>query len=479
MKKTLLSLFLLTSLFAAKAQISGVPAPDFTVTDINGVTHTLSEYLAEGKTVIMDVSATWCGPCWNFHNTKALDDLYNSYGPNGSNEVVVIFIEGDTQTTLDDLNGTGGNTQGDWVTGVDYPIVEDDGTINNLYDVNSVPTLFRICPDGIVTNINTGSAATLRNGINTNCGVMSGAQNHARVTLNTLNTCTTTGIPVGRLKNYGTNQINNVVLQLKENGTVIGSKTFTSIMNAYGNGTVNFDPITINPASTYTTDIVSINTVTPYNNLMTNAELDFNIANTATTNIEVRVYTDNYPTEISWRIKNSAGTVLVSGGPYIGNANGGGADANTTKIHTATIPNVNDCFSLELSDSFGDGWGFGSTPHGVEIFSGGNSILDFPVANFGTAITRTAAFKSVQTLGINELEKSKISILPNPSNGIFTVTTEVPVSVLIYDITGKVVYTANELNNDAIINLTSYNKGIYLAKVTGEGFTNTLKLVIK
>jgi thiol-disulfide isomerase/thioredoxin len=479
MKKTLLSLFLLTSLFTAKAQISGVPAPDFTVTDINGVTHTLSDYIAQGKTVIMDVSATWCGPCWSFHQTKALDDLYNSYGANGSDEVVVIFVEGDPQTTLDDLNGTGTNTRGDWVTGVDYPIVDDDGTINNLYDVQFFPTLFRICPDGIVTNISTGGAAALRNNINANCGVMTGALNHARVTLNTLNTCTTTARPVARLKNYGTNQVNNVVLQLKENGTVVGTKTLTSIMNAYGNGTVTFDPITINPTSTYTTDIVSINTLPPYNNLMTNAELEFNLANEATTDIEVRVYTDNYPTEITWRIKNGAGTVIVSGGPYVGNPNGGGQDANTTMIHTATIPNVDDCFSLELNDSYGDGWGFGSTPHGVEIFSGGNSILDFPVGSFGTAITRAAAFKSVQTLGLIESEKSKISILPNPSNGIFTVTTEEPVAVSIYDITGKIVYTAKELNNDASINLSSYNKGIYLAKVTGLGFTNTVKLIIK
>jgi hypothetical protein len=59
MKKTLLSLVLLFSGAAAFAQLpNGSVAPDFTATDINGQTHTLSEYLAAGKTVIIDISAT-------------------------------------------------------------------------------------------------------------------------------------------------------------------------------------------------------------------------------------------------------------------------------------------------------------------------------------------------------------------------------------------------------------------------------------
>ena len=41
---------------------NGSVAPDFTITDIEGEEHNLYSYLDSGYAVIIDFSATWCGP---------------------------------------------------------------------------------------------------------------------------------------------------------------------------------------------------------------------------------------------------------------------------------------------------------------------------------------------------------------------------------------------------------------------------------
>jgi hypothetical protein len=107
-------------------------------------------YLNAGKYVALDVSATWCNPCWNYHTSGAMDSLYNQHDLPGDQTWKVLFLEGDGATTIDQLNGIG-TTQGDWVTGTPFPIMNPTGTpLNDFrtgYDVNSFPTLFLICPN--------------------------------------------------------------------------------------------------------------------------------------------------------------------------------------------------------------------------------------------------------------------------------------------------------------------------------------------
>lgn len=121
-------------------------AHDFTVTTINNQTIHLQDWLDSGYYVLLDISATWCSWCWKLHNAHVLENIYQSYGPNGTDEMRVLWVEGDDETPASEIYG-GGSSLGNWTSGVSYPIANDDN-ISSLYGISGYPTVLLICPSG-------------------------------------------------------------------------------------------------------------------------------------------------------------------------------------------------------------------------------------------------------------------------------------------------------------------------------------------
>jgi hypothetical protein len=490
MKKLLLSVAVLVGASSANAQLAdGTPAPNFTATDLNGVSHTLTDYLNAGKTVIIDISATWCGPCWNYHNTHALANIYNAYGPNGSDEVMVFYVEGDGATTNADLHGTGSNTQGDWVTGTPYPIL-DNAQIADDYAITYFPTIYRICPDGLVYEIGQLSATALKADINSACGTLTGVTNHATVEGSEIALCSTTGEPEASFENFGTNAITSGTVILKENGTQVATAPFSGNVAQFATGTVTFTSMTINPASTYTVELTQINGGAPFN--VSTDNMSVVSADLTGVNITVKVFTDNYPSETTWEIRNSATNALVaSGGPYVG-AGGtaaGGPDALQTKTHNVTLPAGSNCYKITMADGYGDGFGYGTNPagqYGMEIVCNGSSIINLDLGNFGTSFVRDAAMKTDASSSILEMLTNSFNVFPNPASDVVNVTFEADnadYTIAIVDLQGRTMSTQelSSLNGAQSIALPVSNlaKGSYIVTITSNGVSTSKNVVIK
>ena len=102
---------------------------DYTFKDIKGNSYNLKEMLEAGKTVFIDMSTVWCAPCWQLHNSGNVEKLWEKYGPNGTGEMEVFWLEcqGAKIETIKGLEGP--DTKGDWTIGgtVPFPMVSDAG----------------------------------------------------------------------------------------------------------------------------------------------------------------------------------------------------------------------------------------------------------------------------------------------------------------------------------------------------------------
>ena len=147
MKKIITSLSFVLALGLSQAQLNnysvGQTAPDFTVTDLEGHTHHLSDYA--GKWVIVDFFAYWCGPC--AATAPTINEFYKKYGCNDYDIVVLgLEYEGTTAQTQDfeDANGGDPNHPTPTVSGLDGGAA----AVHSAYGPAAFPTIVLIGADG-------------------------------------------------------------------------------------------------------------------------------------------------------------------------------------------------------------------------------------------------------------------------------------------------------------------------------------------
>jgi uncharacterized membrane protein len=104
-------------------------------------------------------------------------------------------------------------------------------------------------------------------------------------------------------------------------------------------------------------------------------------------------------------------------------------------------------------------------------------IVFIQSTNTGKAVMQST--KATELLSNDQFAAKKFKVYPNPSEGIVRIKSETPVSVSIADITGKVVFTMNDVTSETQMNLSSLQKGMYMATITSGSDKETQKIILK
>ena len=282
--------------------------------------------------------------------------------------------------------------------------------------------------------------------------------------------CVTSLQPKVEIQNNGQNNLTSLPITYDINGGTPQVFNWTGNLSSLAKTTVTL------PSITYS--------LQANNNLNVSIPADDNATNnsgaitfvkapeTTTSNLTIQITLDQYGSETSWTLKNSAGATVASSPAYADSAAAGEYPQPDINI---TVPN--DCYTFTILDSFGDGmvgaFGIGS----YSILSNGVVISGVEGGEFGSTDVRS--FSVASPLNLNDFTRNLISISPNPSNGIITINTENTLNLTISDITGKVVFSKNNVTNNETINLSNLQTGVYLAKmVTETGVEETKKIIL-
>jgi peroxiredoxin/tetratricopeptide (TPR) repeat protein len=114
----------------------GQPAPSFSLRTLDGRTVTLEHY--RGKTLVLNVWATWCPPC-----RQETPDLLKAYALLHAPNVEFLGIDDTEQAPIVRAFVAAKN--------IPYPqAIDGDNSFSNAYDIRYFPTTFVIDPQGIV-----------------------------------------------------------------------------------------------------------------------------------------------------------------------------------------------------------------------------------------------------------------------------------------------------------------------------------------
>ena len=465
---------------------NGSVAPDFTATDINGVEHNLYSLLDQGYKVILDFSATWCGPCWSYHEAGTLSELYNTYGPDGTDEIRVFYLEADDTTTDADLNGTGTATQGDWVTGTPYTIIDNAGSIFDDYAGAYYPTIYTVCPSRIITESGQASVADHAAIFQANSCAAASLPNDGALVGYAGETVACGDAPISlavTLMNMGVDPLTSCTITAYDGATAVGSTDWMGNLDTYATEEVLVTTTTIDASTEFTFEITSMDDNAENNSVASGL---VNTSVESTNNVRFTLNLDAYPGETAWAVLDDMGNVVEAGGPYAA------GDVGAGFVFDWTLDL--GCYTFVIQDAYGDGlhasWYNGTGPDGnFSLDAMDGSAVSTNLLSYSSPDEYAVIEFPFEVTSVSDVEEASLietlAMFPNPTQGVsniqFTSAVAANATMEVFNLVGERVAVqafgtlpagAHRLE----LNLEAVKAGVYLVNLNAGGETTTMRV---
>jgi len=282
--------------------------------------------------------------------------------------------------------------------------------------------------------------------------------------------------------NRGTANLTAVTLNYNINGGTNYTYSWTGNLATHAFDTFDM-PVTSTSGGTINVSIATANNTTDQRVTNDIAAGDF-VLPTGPTNytfnaLVFKLQRDKYGSETTWNLKNSAGTILYSGGPY--------TDATGTSLPALISQNwnlaSNDCYTFTINDTYGDGicCAEGAGYYNIKSSVAAGSILVAEGGSYGTGETKS--FRINYILSNSEFETSKnIFVYPNPTKDILNVSVPsefgLPNSLKVTNYLGQTIATKTiQSENDLTINTSSLSVGVYFITIVKDNEQKTLRFI--
>lgn len=263
--------------------------------------------------------------------------------------------------------------------------------------------------------------------------------------------------PQVEIRNNGNNPLTNLEIKYQVNEEAIQTYQWTGNLPFLGKTQIALPQVdfTMQDENIFKLYISQVNQASDEYTSNDTLVHNFSKAIQAGHNVQLKVRTDNAPSEITWTVINSAGTTVASGGPY--------TEPGIMYTEDIELPDV-DCYEFYIYDSGGNGLCCGNGTGFFRLSSGSNTIAQ--ETQFGYEV---AAQFDVVNVGIDDLSAAEsFSVYPNPATNqlwIESPATIVPSNVSIINPSGQKIFETNTTGGKMGINTTSWPAGLYIVRM--------------